>query len=86
MFLTAQAVHSSPVFLRFLCCESQHMCGHSLGVLGKHQSAGSKLQMVFFPAWIYRTVAVFLAGFLRAVGRPHIWLPKLLKELPAGLV
>lgn len=37
-------------------------------MLGKHQSTGSKLQNVFFPAWIYRAIAVFLAGFLCAAG------------------
>lgn len=40
----------------------------------------------FFPASIYGTVAVFLAGFLSAAGWLHIWLTKLVRELPIGLV
>lgn len=41
---------------------------------------------MLFPGLIYRTVAVCLAGFPHAPGWPHIWLPKLLKQLPTGLV
>lgn len=74
------------IFVMILCCESQHMCGHSQGVLGKHWSTEAKLWNVFFPASIYGAVAVFLAGFLSAAGWLHIWLTKLVRELPTGLV
>lgn len=80
------ASHSSAVFFLLLCCERQYMCGHSSGVLGKHQNRDAKLQNQFFPASIYGAEAVFLDRFLCAAGWFYIWLLKLPKKMPIGLV
>lgn len=51
-----------PDFLLLLCCRSQHTCGQSWAVLGKHQSTDAKLWNAFsrtdvgecscLPGWI----------------------------------